>query len=248
MLVHIGELRVIHSTTVIIPEGEEVVVEFDFDDWRAKVRFGFEDLSDDKEKQRISIKPVEEAAQVTFHGWTNTLGTATVEPIKVATVGTSSALFMLVSHHCIGKVNKMDVNFFAGVRQMTNNDQSNGGNERQFLPPEFLEVEQVHGISSQNLILTTEDRLYRRLYEHQEALIGNKAWMVPASAVIPILITLVTADFRRFLFDAQTWKAAFILVAVACSIWAVREWCKRKSAPSLDDLVEKIKETTRTPE
>ena len=103
----------------------------------------------------------------------------------------------------------------------------------------------VHGMSSQDVIVTTEDRLHRRLHEHSSAINGSRTWLIPLSILIPVGITLLTATFEDFIFSSAEWRAIFVLVALACVGKLVIDFWAQRKAPTINDLVDTLKETAQ---
>jgi len=112
-----------------------------------------------------------------------------------------------------------------------------------FQNPESIEVKVVHGNMQQEVIMITVDRLRLRLIEYSDTIKRKNSWLVPIGIFLPILISLLTAEFRNFgLADAE-WKALFVLIGILSFLWFVYELRNAvKKSPSIDDLVEKIKE------
>ena len=99
----------------------------------------------------------------------------------------------------------------------------------------------------QNVIITTEDKLWRRIKEHLASVEDRKGWIAPVSIVATLLAALGTTTFKDVLgLDAPTWKAIFILAAIAAGLWScVAVWRAFKSK-SAEDLVDAIKSSGGT--
>lgn len=124
----------------------------------------------------------------------------------------------------------------------TNGQPTKGG----LLSPSWLPKEaRFHGISSQDYIITTEDRLHRRIHEHSDAVDGSRNWLLPFSVLIAVLLALVTAKFEDFILTASVWQAIFIIVAIGSGAICIWQWIKKRRCPTIEDLVEKIKETSQ---
>lgn len=115
-----------------------------------------------------------------------------------------------------------------------------------FRSPESIEVKTVHGNLAQELIVITVDRLRLRLIEHSDTIRRKNSWLIPLGIFIPVLTSILTADFKDFVFADTTWKAMFILVGIASLGWLAYELNRVKESPSINDLVEKIKESNQT--
>ena len=99
----------------------------------------------------------------------------------------------------------------------------------------------VHSNLDQEVIQVTEDRLWRVLKDHIEDAEQRKAWIAPLGTFIAIFTALVTADFRDFYFQAPTWKAVFLISCVVTLAWLLIAIRKAGAAPTIDDIVEKVK-------
>ena len=103
----------------------------------------------------------------------------------------------------------------------------------------------VHENLSQDVVLTTTDRLKLALLEHQKALYARSGWIAPVSVFLSLLAAIVAADFKDALgISKDQWRSGFLLALVLCGFWlahsliqVLRNWTKG----DIDKLVEKIK-------
>ena len=114
-----------------------------------------------------------------------------------------------------------------------------------FRNPDAVEVVTVHGNTAQELVVITVDRLRLRLVEHADTVQRKRAWMVPLGIFLPVLVAILTAEFQQFVLDPATWKAIFVVVDTVSFFWLVFELMRTREAASIDDLVEKIKESDK---
>lgn len=128
---------------------------------------------------------------------------------------------------------------------MTDQSSDQTDQDAQMLAAWLPKEARIHGISKQDYIITTEDRLHRRIHEHAQAINGNRAWLIPFSILLTVLISLVTTEFKEFIFSAEFWQAFFMIVLIGSSAILLWQLIKRAQSPTIDDLVEKIKETAQ---
>jgi hypothetical protein len=74
----------------------------------------------------------------------------------------------------------------------------------------------------QQLIAVTKDRLELCLIHHRERLESRQRWLLPLGILVPIVLALLTADFKDGLgIRASTWQAVFLLLAAVSTIWTL---------------------------
>jgi len=93
----------------------------------------------------------------------------------------------------------------------------------------------------QNVIVITEDRLRLHLLYVTKILDKKYLWISPAGILITVILTLVTADFKKFYLEKTTWQAIFIIIGLASFIFMVWCLCQLKKSENIDSLVAKIK-------
>lgn len=74
-----------------------------------------------------------------------------------------------------------------------------------------------------NIVVTTRDKISNSLHEMLPKVVRRNAWLAPASLLLTLITTLVTADFSKDLFGVSPdiWQAAFMLGAGGTLIWLV---------------------------
>jgi hypothetical protein len=94
---------------------------------------------------------------------------------------------------------------------------------------------------SQNVVVTTEDKLKLNLQNHLSEVEGRKDWVAPLSVFIALVLALVTADFKDLYLNKDTWKAIFIIASFSSFCWFC--FCLKRafSKSSIESLIEKIK-------
>lgn len=95
--------------------------------------------------------------------------------------------------------------------------------------------------------MVTDDRLRVRLLEFLKAHASRKDWIGPASVLISLVATLVTADFKDKWLSKDSWTALFVFAAIAAGAWLVTTLlAMRNNKLGLDDLVSNLKADSAT--
>jgi hypothetical protein len=105
----------------------------------------------------------------------------------------------------------------------------------------LINVSEVHLNVSQEVIITTEDKIRICLSEHLKQMEKKRGWIAPSGILIAIVVALVTSTFKdKFGLDAATWRAIFILsgiVSIGWLIWSIKEaWKSEKLADIVAEL------------
>jgi hypothetical protein len=103
-----------------------------------------------------------------------------------------------------------------------------------------IKITAIHTNLNQEIIKITEDKLKIVLNNHSLNIEQKKAWMTPLSILVTIVLTFVTAEFKKAYFPAATWQAFFIMFAAITMIWlisAIILACKTKSIPNIIDEI-----------
>ena len=112
----------------------------------------------------------------------------------------------------------------------------------------------IHANLGQELIVTTRDRLELCLRRHLDGLESRERWLIPLGIFVPVILTLLTADFRDSLgLKKDVWQAIFIIVALATvlltgrfGLRTLRSWWSGR-VESIDSIISEVK-TPRPPE
>ena len=102
----------------------------------------------------------------------------------------------------------------------------------------------VHRIIEQEYIIITADKLELILRDAKDILISQRDWWTPLGFFSTLLITLLTTDFKNFIFSANVWYALFIIAIVISLLWLVKCLLKLKKHWGKDDvkgIISKIK-------
>lgn len=121
---------------------------------------------------------------------------------------------------------------------MNNSNKSDG----KFSPPANIEVKSVHGDLSQEVITITVDKLSLILFQHASSIEDKKSWIAPFGVLLTIILTLITTTFKDYILSQSTWYAIFIISLILVILWFLRSLYRSIWSPSIEDLVEKIKQ------
>ena len=91
------------------------------------------------------------------------------------------------------------------------------------------------------IINTTEDRVRLAAMTYLQQIDKRRGWIAPAGLLIPILATLVSADFHDAFLPAATWHALFILAGLASLVWLVLSIIDAVKAPTIDDFIKALR-------
>ena len=110
---------------------------------------------------------------------------------------------------------------------------------------EIINKAKIFENATPDLVVTSDDRLYRFIREYTDALKSQRDWITPLGMLLAILPTLVAAEFKKFLgISPDTWSAIFILSGVICTLWLLLSLItaiKLRKKINVDDLINKIK-------
>ncbi|MBL4886327.1 MAG: hypothetical protein JKY95_17575 [Planctomycetaceae bacterium] len=111
---------------------------------------------------------------------------------------------------------------------------------------DMIQTSVLHLNVSQEVIITTEDKVRLCMTEHANQLIARQNWIAPLSLFVTILVVLLTADFSdRLIFPKATWHAVFVLGAILAFVWAVQTIYRAINATtSIDNIVIELKKSS----
>ncbi len=80
----------------------------------------------------------------------------------------------------------------------------------------------VHTNVTQEVVVTTVDKMRLCLMRHSDQLRARGGWGIPLGVVLALIPTLVAADFRDSLgIKKEYWWALFLVATIAASAWLV---------------------------
>lgn len=96
-----------------------------------------------------------------------------------------------------------------------------------------------------DLIEITHDKLENILLKHLEFVSIKNSWVSPLSVFVTILLTKLTASFKKFIeIEKEVWEALFLFGLAGSFIWLVivliRMYCHR-NVTNIDYVINKIK-------
>jgi hypothetical protein len=114
-MVKIGGRSLLAAHSLLIPKNERATIDLDIYGWKLQVGVYFDESA---QVQEVQIKPVSEAGvDVIFKNWSNSLGTALVEPGALARLAAGGWLEFMASNYRIGETNKLDIQFLHNVEK-----------------------------------------------------------------------------------------------------------------------------------
>lgn len=110
----------------------------------------------------------------------------------------------------------------------------------------LVKVSEVHLNVSQEVIITTEDKVRLCLRDHMELLSKKGRWITPVSLFLTLLLVFATTNFHdKFIFSASTWQAVFVICLAITFIWSLTSiFSALKAKKTIDDLIDEIKQSS----
>lgn len=94
-----------------------------------------------------------------------------------------------------------------------------------------------------HLINITEDKLRLIIISHHQKILKSRNWMAPLGVLISLVATLLTADFKDFLFvDGTSWRYIFSCCAAVSGWLTLKTLIARFSskAMTVKDVVDTV--------
>ncbi|WP_143521898.1 hypothetical protein [Pseudomonas sp. 2995-3] len=93
-----------------------------------------------------------------------------------------------------------------------------------------------------HVINITEDKLYRIIKDHHQALKRSRDWVTYFGIFLSLLASLTASSFNDFIFTANTWKTIFISAAAISFVSTFAAgWSRLRDKPVTPKiLVDKI--------
>jgi hypothetical protein len=111
----------------------------------------------------------------------------------------------------------------------------------------LVNVSDVHLNVSQEVIVTTEDKIRLCLSSHLNRMEKKKSWVAPLGILLTIIISLFTSDFTdKLLFKAATWQSVFIISAVISFIWLIIAIKDAFQSERPDDIITQLKKDPKS--
>lgn len=108
---------------------------------------------------------------------------------------------------------------------------------------------QIHTNISQNIVLTTEDKLEICLRKHQDTLKAKSDWKTPLGIFITLVTVLITAEFKTvFGLNSDIWKASCFIACALTAGWSLKTLIKAftlKGEGTIEKIINEIKKTSK---
>ncbi|MFA5877710.1 MAG: hypothetical protein WC880_05130 [Candidatus Paceibacterota bacterium] len=99
----------------------------------------------------------------------------------------------------------------------------------------------VHLNLTQEVIITTEDKLKICLAKHCERIDKRRGWIAPLGILIAIILTLITSEFKDMGLNKYTWEAIFIICAIIVFFWLVISLWLAWTSKTNEDIISELK-------
>ena len=103
----------------------------------------------------------------------------------------------------------------------------------------------IHKNLTQDVILTTQDKLRLALIEHRDLLSSKREWISAGSLALSLLSTILLTTFQDKLgLSADTWRALYGLFFSLAMVWLVNSLVnlvKNRKRREIDYLIKEIK-------
>lgn len=84
-----------------------------------------------------------------------------------------------------------------------------------------------------HVISITEDKLYRIIKDHHQALTRSRDWVTYLGIFLSLLASLTASSFNEFIFAATTWRTIFIsATGIAGFLTVVAVWTRLHDRPA----------------
>jgi hypothetical protein len=111
---------------------------------------------------------------------------------------------------------------------------------------QIVQGSKTHWNVSQDVIVTTEDRIRLCILGHLTTLAEKGGWVAPVSLFFTFATAMTTADFRNFVLPAATWHAVFAICTLLTGLWSVYAIIRAyRVKGDIDTLVQAIKRTAK---
>jgi hypothetical protein len=108
----------------------------------------------------------------------------------------------------------------------------------------LVNVSEVHMNVSQELIVTTEDKIRLSLNKYLKKMERKRGFITPLGLVISFTMILITAGFKDAGLDAATWRAIFIVADAVAFGWLIYAFKESLTSVKMEDIIEELKRTS----
>ena len=103
----------------------------------------------------------------------------------------------------------------------------------------------IHKNLTQDVIMTTQDKLRLALIEHRDVLSSKREWISAGSLALSLLSTILLTTFQDKLgLSADTWRALYGLFFSLAMVWLISSLVnlvKNRKRRDIDYLIKEIK-------
>ncbi len=99
----------------------------------------------------------------------------------------------------------------------------------------------IHRNISQEIIVTTEDKLRLCLVRYTRRMERRRGWLAPLGILLAFTLTLINSSFRDYGLQAEVWKAIFIIAAVLAFGWLIYAIKAAWFSVSEEDVIAELK-------
>ncbi len=110
----------------------------------------------------------------------------------------------------------------------------------------LVNVSEVHLNVSQEVIVTTEDKIRLCLSKHLDNMGKKRGWIAPLGILLTIILTLVTSDFTDMGFDAPTWQAIFVVSGIISLMWFLNSVKNALKSEKAEDIIGELKRDSKS--
>lgn len=110
----------------------------------------------------------------------------------------------------------------------------------------LVNVSEVHLNVSQEVIVTTEDKIRLCLSKHLGKMEKKKGWIAPLGILLTIILTLSTSNFTDMGFKAATWQAVFIISGIISFIWLLYSVKDALQSEKVEDIISELKKDSKS--
>lgn len=115
MALKLGKLVQVHSASALVPENEDVWIEFEVFGWPIKLQFVFEKDEEDKNKRRWIFTGKDDYAVFILTNWSSSLGASINEPFEFGR-DEERPVYVMFSACGIGKVTRLEAQFYVEAK------------------------------------------------------------------------------------------------------------------------------------
>lgn len=112
------------------------------------------------------------------------------------------------------------------------------------------ESSNIHTNLSQDVVITTEDKLKLCLLEHQDTLKMKSDWKTPVAILATLVPVFLTADFKKtFGIPSDTWTAVFIISCIITFFWSlltIHQAYKVRNSGDIKNIISEIKKSSNS--